>query len=80
MNVYWFILILAVLYKVVTGQTLEDVRDFKEEEEPDEVLQVLKPIDQDNEEANKSCNKKKGNRRIEVIREKDSKDLSVKTM
>ena len=45
MNVYWFTLILHVLYKVVIGQTLEDVRDFKEDEEEAEVLQVLKPSD-----------------------------------
>lgn len=31
MNIYWFSLILHVLYKVARGQVLEDIRDFKDE-------------------------------------------------
>lgn len=33
MNIYWFSLILHVLYKVARGEVLEDVRDYKEENE-----------------------------------------------
>lgn len=33
MNVYWFTLILHVLYKVARGQVLEDIRDFKDDNE-----------------------------------------------
>lgn len=59
MNVYWFSLIVHVLFKVVTGQVLEDVRDFKEDDEEEaEVLQVLKASDVEVDKKSKTRTKK----------------------
>jgi len=72
MNIYWFSFILNLLYKVITGQELEDNRDYEEEER----------LEQENQKQTKDASNqlnKKEHQDEQVKRIKDGKEDDEKS-